>query len=202
MSPTLNQNAVSVDYINREQSSKVDADFALFERIGAGDERALAELYHRYRVILFQFLLRLVQERAAAEEILQDVMLAAWQRAAEFRQASSVKTWLYRVAYYRASTWLRNKKPDTYTDTASMPSDDDALDDLMIQRWQASQVQEALDGLNPHQRTAIELIFYHEFSYRETAEILNCPTGTVKSRVSHALRALQLVLETRFPLSE
>ncbi len=199
MRSVLNQNTLNQDYVHREASPVALGDDDLFILIAKGDEPALAELYKRYRVMLYQFISYMVHDAAAAEEVLQDVMLAAWQRAGKFRGASSVKTWLFRVAYNRAATWLSRRKPETYVDVTQIPGNDHALDELMFQRWQAGQIREAVSRLSPKHRAIIELVFFHQLSYEEASEVIARPVGTVKSRMSYALRHLQFLLRTAKP---
>ena len=192
MPPVLNQSVKKPDYlVNADTFSDVD----LFKKIGAGDETALAELYHRYRIPVFRFALHQTQDEAAAEEVLQDVFLAAWQRAGKFRGKASVKTWLLRVTYYRSATWLsRQKQPAALDSMEVLPSDNPGPEFVAVDNWQSSQVQEAIGRLSPKHRAAVELIFYHELTYKEAARVVGCPTGTMKSRVNQAVAQLSRLL--------
>ena len=88
-------------------------DIELIQKIAAGDEAAFSELYSRYNQPVYNFILRLLHQTPAAEDLLQDVFLAVWQGASQFRGKSTVKTWVFRIAYYQAISWLRkNKKAD------------------------------------------------------------------------------------------
>ncbi len=192
MRRVLNQSVQSSDYLlNADRHSDLD----LFEQITLRDENALAELYNRYRNQVFRFALYQTQDENAAEEILQDVFLAAWQRAGEFRGKSSVKTWLLRVAYYRSATWLSKlKKPVELESVDFLPSGKPGPHDAAVNSWQSEQVQRALQDLTPKHRTAIWLIFYHELTYKEAASVVECPVGTMKSRVNQALNQISRLL--------
>lgn len=186
MRSILNQEAGRPDYITTDGSLP---DHELFRRIASGDEPALAVLYNRYQRELLRFLVYRTGDEAAAEELLQDVFVAAWQRAGTFRGSASVKTWLLRVAYYRAATWVSQKRRALVTDELDEQAVLDApvLDRRMDAAWESEQLAGALALLSENHRTALELVFYHELTYREAAEVVGCPVGTMKSRVSHAL---------------
>ena len=85
-------------------------DAELLRQVAAGDEVAFAELYDLYAPPVYNYLLRLVNEAAVAEEILQEVFLAMWQGAHRFREEAKVKTWLLRIAHHQAVSWLRRTR--------------------------------------------------------------------------------------------
>ena len=192
MSPVLNQSVTSSDYlINADQFSDVD----LFKQIAKGNEDALSELYKRYQNQIYRFALHQTHDEAAAEEVLQDVFLAAWQRAGKFREKASVKTWLLRVAYYRSATWAKKQKAPLELEAVdAIPSSKPGPSDIQMTNWQSEQVQEAIISLTPKHRAAIELIFYHELTYKEAASVVDCPVGTMKSRVNQALNQVSRLL--------
>jgi RNA polymerase sigma-70 factor (ECF subfamily) len=196
MAPVLNQNTVQGDYTHKEDTGlESSPDAVLFSRIGSGDESALAELYQRYKAPLFRFLVNLVADTAAAEELLQDVFIAAWQRADSFRGASSVKTWLFSVAHKRAASWLARKRSEVPLDWAGdLHADEEPLPYQAFLSWQQEEIQRALQELSPKHRAAIDLFFFHGLSYKEVAGVVGCPVGTAKSRVSYGLRSLYMLL--------
>jgi RNA polymerase sigma-70 factor (ECF subfamily) len=158
--------------------------------IADGEEQALAELYQRYDKPLYNYLLRLVHQPTVAEDLLQEVLLAVWQGADRFKGQSKVTTWLYRIAHNRAVSWLRQRRKETgVDDLPDLASGDDPATHAM-QKWRAVQLRRALDRLSPRHRSVLELTFFLGFSYAEVAEIVDCPVGTVKSRMSHARRYL------------
>ena len=188
MRSLLNQKTPYKDYIHTLDSL---SDDALFTHIAAGEEAALDELYKRYRTPVYRFLVHQTGDAQAAEELVQDVFVAAWHGAGRFRGNAAVKTWLLRVAYYRASTWVKTiRKSVDVTLVDSLPSGSLPLDDLMIRTWQTEIVRTAMAELSSDHRTAVELIFYHELTYKEAARVVGCPVGTMKSRVSHAVKLL------------
>lgn len=168
------------------QASAAASDRRLLRAVARGDETAFAQLYQRYRTPLYIYLLRLIHEPVAAEDLLQTVFVAAWRGAGRFQGRSKVATWLYRIAHHRAVSWLRScRKVVALEQVPEIPTDDTPPQQVM-QAWRAEQVRRALDQLSPEHRAVLELTFYHGFSYREIAQIVDCPVGTVKSRMSYA----------------
>lgn len=191
-SNTLNLGSLSHDYTSESVDEPgVATDRQLLQRVAQGDEQALDILYQRHSGPLYNYLLRLVYEPPLAEDLLQEVFVAAWEGAGRFRGRSKVTTWLFRIAHNRAVSWLRRRKREVTLDTVGDLPTEDGPAELMMGRWRADQIQAALAQLSPKHRAVLELAFYHELSYQEIAEVVGCPVGTVKSRVSYARRYLQ-----------
>jgi len=166
------------------------SDDGLIRAIAAGEEAALAELYRRYQAPLFNYIVRLINDPAAAEETLQEVFLAAWRGAAGFRGAAKGKTWLFRIAHHRAVSWLRQLRPALPLEAVENLLEADAAEELVFEKIDADQLRTALGQLSPAHRAVIELVFVHELSYQEAALVMGSPLGTIKSRLSYALRRL------------
>jgi RNA polymerase sigma-70 factor (ECF subfamily) len=169
-------------------------DAELLRQVAAGDEVAFAELYDLYAPSVYNYLLRLVNEPAAAEEILQEVFLAMWQGAHRFREEAKVKTWLLRIAHHQAVSWLRRARSTAWANEELEADDHDPIEEHLARSWQIDRVRAALARLTPNHRAVIELTFVQGLSYAEIAEVMNCPIGTVKSRMSYALRRLNDLL--------
>jgi RNA polymerase sigma-70 factor (ECF subfamily) len=169
-------------------------DTELLRQVAAGDEAAFAELYDLYAPPVYNYLLRLVNESTVAEEILQDVFLAMWRGAHRFREEAKVKTWLLRIAHHQAVSWLRRTRAVLWTDEELDADGHDSVEEHLALSWQIDRVRAALGQLTPAHRAVIELTFVQGLSYAEIAEVMNCPMGTVKSRMSYALRHLSTLL--------
>ena len=170
------------------------SDELLVRRIKRQDREAFAELYQRYNRPLLAYLRRLVGDPAVAEELFQDLFLTVWKDAGRFRGRASVRTWLYRIAHNRAVSWIRKKRPEMWDEFPSMVSDDPAPEAEAMNAAQREQIMVALDQLSPDHRAVIELTFYHQMRYREIAQVMGCPVGTVKSRMNYARRRLAAIL--------
>ena len=175
-------------------TAPLKTDVELLRQVAAGDTSAFDELYVLYGGIVYNYLLRLVNESPIAEELLQEVFLAVWQGADRFRAEAKVKTWLLRIAHYKAVSWLRRHRPASSLDEATDIAEDDHIDESLVRAWQADRVRAALTELSPKHRAVIELAFVHDLPYTDIARIVDCPVGTVKSRMSYALRHLTAVL--------
>lgn len=166
-----------------------DPDAPLIAAAAAGDKQALDDLYQRHGLWLLTVLLHMLDDRAAAEEALQNVMLAVWQGAASFRGDSLVRTWLFAIARRQASKLRRglSRNPPTELldeEMVSRRADDDSADAL----------QSALARLPADQQQALELVYYRGLTVGEAAAYLNVPEGTVKSRLFRARAALRDLL--------
>ena len=170
------------------------SDQALISRISKNDEDAFNELYARYNLSVFNYLVRLVHQTTLAEDLLQESFLGIWQGAKKFRGKSSVKTWVFRIAHHKAISWLRKhgkaQQIPADIDELSLFSQEISPEEALIQRGQIAQIQNALEQLSHNHRSTVELTFVHGFSYKEIAEIMGCPVGTVKSRMNYALKNL------------
>jgi RNA polymerase sigma-70 factor (ECF subfamily) len=177
------------------------SDQELLQMVTLGDELAFQQLYQRYQLAIYNYVLRLIHQENAAEELLQDVFLAVWQGAKRFRNQSSVKTWIFRIAHFRAVSWLRkHHKARLITEySADMPlvSPEPSPEENLIDKAELSQVLAALETLSANHRAVIELTFAHGFAYQQIAEVMGCPVGTVKSRMSYALKYLNAELNQK-----
>ena len=180
--------------LNSLSVTRPPADFDLLRQVAAGDEAAFAELYDLYGPPVYNYLLRLVNEPPIAEEILQDVFLAMWRGAHAFRAEAKVKTWLLRIAHHQAVSWLRRKRAVLWPDDELEWEAVESIEEDLARSWQIDQLRGALVRLSPKHRAVIELTFVHGLSYTEIAQVMNCPIGTVKSRMSYALRHMNELL--------
>jgi len=168
----------------------------LVERVATGDRRAFETLYRAYHPRLARFLQRMTRSTPLIEEIVNDTLLVVWRKAATFNGSSKVSTWIFAIAYRRACKSLQAL--DEPVDASS-----DEREGLEADRpdWQLAQLQltgavhAALAQLPLAQRTAFQLTFYHDMSYTEIAEIMECPVNTIKTRLFHARKRLAVLLE-------
>lgn len=153
-------------------------------------------LHDAYAGPLFVFAVRALGDRTAAEEVVQDTLVRAWQHGDRYDpDRGSVPTWLFTIARNLVidRTRRRAARPRVVTDLDGVPvADDDAAIDRALEAWQ---VAEALRLLSPHHRDAIVQVYYQGCSIADAAQRLDVPQGTVKSRLFYGLRALRLHLE-------
>jgi RNA polymerase sigma-70 factor (ECF subfamily) len=194
--PILNLDAVSSDYNYKGQKISSIGDDQLVKLAAENNEEAFVELYQRYNSAIYTYIFRLVQQQTAAEDLLQETFVAAWQGIRDFQHRSTVKTWLFRIAHYKTMSWLRTYYRDRkLTEEEELaPQEPAAPDSQLMSSWQAGKVRQALDELSPNHRSVVELFYMQNLSYEEIAEVTECPLGTVKSRMSYAIRNLNGIL--------
>jgi RNA polymerase sigma-70 factor (ECF subfamily) len=169
-----------------------DADVearSLLDDIAGGDQRALENFYRAYHGAVYQFALRLVRNPADAAELVNETMLEVWKAAASYRGGSRVKTWLLSIVSHRAVDQLRRKQRHS----GSVEIEDDlvdeaacALPDVLAGAENARHVRACIERLPERQRQVVHLTFFEQLAYPEIAQVLDVPTGTVKTRMMHA----------------
>ena len=180
-----------------------------------GDDTAFGILFTRHRDRLWAVALRTTGDREEAADALQDAMVAAFKRADSFRGDAAVTTWLHRIVVNACLDRLRRRQVRTRHGDGPLPDDLDRLPggpvlaggaratgprdpaDTTLDRERRTAVLAALGTLPPEQRAALVLVDMEGYSVEETARILDCPPGTVKSRCSRG-RARLLPLLTGF----
>ncbi|GLR83421.1 RNA polymerase sigma factor [Bradyrhizobium iriomotense] len=155
-------------------------------------------LYLRHRERLFKFIRRLVGGRAIAEDLVSHVFLDVWHAAGAFEGRSRVSTWLLSIARFKALGHLR-RRAHVRIDDVEIPEivDEGESPEAAADRRKTNSVLRSCIGkLRLEHRLVIDLIYYHERSVAEVAEILDIPRGTVKTRMFHARRQLAMLLES------
>lgn len=182
-------------YANRKPAAESEW-VSLVQAVSTGDQRALRSLYDRAQRIVFTLMMRIVNDRAAAEELTVDVFHDIWRRASSYdAETGPVLGWILNQARSRALDRLRfesRKKrvapfPQASAPTEGVREPDEAVD-LQSQRHL---LESALAVLTPPEREAVESAFFGELTYSEVAQRLNEPLGTVKTRIRNALRKLR-----------
>lgn len=162
----------------------------LLRRIEAGDRAALADLYDQHAPLVNALCLRILRDRAEAEEVLQEVFLQAWRQAGRYDPArGSVTSWLAVIARSRALDRLRRRAARREAPEEAIP-----VTIEMPRTAEAIAVREALQALPPTQRRALELAYYEGLTQVEIAERTGQPLGTIKTRMRTALLRLREAL--------
>ncbi|PWR21932.1 sigma-70 family RNA polymerase sigma factor [Zavarzinia compransoris] len=163
-----------------------------------GDKAAFARLFAYLAPRLKAFLLRLGTTNAAAEELVQEVMLTVWRKAASFdRRQSSATTWTFTIARNRRIDLIRREsKPGLDAgDPALVPAAPVPADVAVDENRRDETLRTAIAGLPPEQADLLKLAFYEGKSHAEIAAVRNLPLGTVKSRLRLAFNRLRSVME-------
>ncbi|HEX5371437.1 MAG TPA: RNA polymerase sigma factor RpoE [Aquabacterium sp.] len=189
----------------------VDVDAALVERVQRGDQRAFEMLVVKYRRRIERLIARMVRDVDLVEDIAQEAFIRAYRALPQFRGESAFYTWLYRIAVNTAKKSLMQLKRDPLVSESALAASSDDDDDharveneltdgetpesLLASRQIADTVNEAIEALSDDLRQAITLREIEGMSYEDIAEVMNCPIGTVRSRIFRAREAIALRLK-------
>ena len=179
-------------------------DVQILQRIAAGDQAALGELYDRFSRPLFSVALRVLHDSAEAEDVLHDVFVTLWDKAANFESSRGhAFSWALTLTRNRAIDRVRSRKRRSEILTQSVPADlgyDEAADakldsaDTLWIKEKAAAVRTAVATLPADQRQALELAYFSSLTQQQIAEKLAEPLGTIKARIRRALLKLRDVI--------
>lgn len=192
-------------------------DEQLLVGYASGDQRAFGELIRRYQQELFAFLARFVSDSAAADDLFQETFIQVHRNANTFDPNRKFRPWLFTIAANKARDYLRSssRRSAQSLDQAVGRSGDDeapAFIDMMdsgmappprelAQAEDVAAVQRVLADMPPHYREVLVMSYFHQFAYKEMADMLEIPLGTVKSRLHAALAAFAKAYKEAVPAS-
>ena len=183
-----------------------EIDQQLVERVQRGDKAAFDLLVVKYQRKIFRLLSRLIRDTAEIEDVAQEAFVKAYRALPNFRGDSAFYTWLYRIAINTAKNYLVSQGRRAPTSTAADVEDAETFDDgdhlrdlntpdsMLVTKQVGDAVNRAIDQLPEDLRTAIVLRELEGLSYEEIAESMQCPIGTVRSRIFRAREAIALEL--------
>lgn len=176
------------------------ADLELVEEVKSGQRLAFSELVKRHQQALYRLCIRFVKDPDAAEDIVQDSFVKAYQKIHLFEGRSSFKSWLFQIAVNTA----KNKLRETQAESLDLEDNQLAVDSVAHQRLEdydlKELVQKYVERLPEKQRTALMLRVFEDLSFKEIAQIMNCPYDTAKANYRHALIKLkeQFIADQKF----
>ena len=182
--------------------SERDIDRQLVERAQRGDKRAFELLVEKYQRKLARLLSRLVRDPGEVEDVAQETFVKAYRALASFRGESAFYTWLYRIGVNTAKNYLMAMRRRAPTSTEVVAEDAEGYDEgeqlrdintpesVLLSKEIATTVNAAIDALPEELRTAIQLRELEGMSYEEIARVMECPIGTVRSRIFRAREAI------------
>ena len=185
--------------------SERDIDQKLVVRVQKGDKTAFDLLVRKYQHKVAKLVSRYVRDRREVEDVTQEALIKAYRAIGGFRGESAFYTWLYRIAVNTAKNYLESqgRRPpgsDMEIEGAELIESGEGLRDQatperqMLTNEIATTVHRVLEHLPPDLRTAITLREIEGMSYEEIAEVMDCPIGTVRSRIFRAREAIDLEL--------
>ena len=176
-------------------------DVNLMQLIAQQREDALGELYDRYHRLVFSIALKVIGNRATAEEIMLDVFIRVWEKGDRYRMdKAQVNTWLARLTRNRAIDVLRREEVRPmrhsvgWADVSEMSTDGQSPETATQLSIRRQQVRSAINELPPEQQEALALAYFQGYTHREIAEVLEKPLGTVKTRIRSGMQTLRGLL--------
>lgn len=179
------------------EEAQID-DVALLKAIAGKEEKALSQLYDRYRVVLFGLLVRILNNREEAEDVLQELFLQVWHRAGDYdSKRGRPFTWLVTLARSRAIDRLRSVASRERVATESAREATEEVSDAVADAVRSEQrgiVTSALSQLPEEQQRALVLAYFDGLTQSEIADSLGAPLGTVKTRMRAGMIKLREML--------
>jgi RNA polymerase sigma-70 factor (ECF subfamily) len=174
----------------------LDNEIALLQAIELGSEKAFENFYLIYHPRLYRFILNITHQHEVVEEVIQDTLMVVWEKADRFNNTCKVSTWIFGIAYRKALKAIaragRGAGHEDVDELGEVLADPRASADASLEH--AGWLETSLSELSREHRAVIELTFLHGLSYKEIAEILDCPENTVKTRMFHARKKLQAAM--------
>jgi RNA polymerase sigma-70 factor, ECF subfamily len=178
------------------------ADEDLISQVEAGDTEAFAGLYDRHGRSAYSLAYRMMGERQAAEDLVQDSFIKVWRSARSYRaERGSVRTWILSITHNRGIDHLRSTASRRRTqDRVEMSAQTTQPSEAFAETWrnsQRGQVQEALKTLPEEQLKILELAYYSGYTQAEIAQMLDIPLGTVKGRIRLGMKKLKAFFDAQ-----
>ena len=182
--------------------SERDVDAELVARVQRGERQAFDLLVLKYQRKIIRLLSRMIRDSSEVEDVAQEAFIKAYRALPQFRGESAFYTWLYRIAINTGRNWLatnsrrpstpssyENEDGETFNETDNL-TDNNTPESAMATREIAESVNRSIEDLPEDLRTAIVLREIEGMSYEDIAATMNCPIGTVRSRIFRAREAI------------
>ncbi|MDB5501117.1 MAG: polymerase sigma factor SigK [Tardiphaga sp.] len=194
------QNVIAINAAGQQGiiAARATSDEMLLESIAGGNRSAMHTLYSRHHVRVYRFVLRMMRDTTAAEDLVSQVFLDVWRTAGQFEGRSQVSTWLLSIARFKALTALRQRKhEDIDQDDVMEIADQGDTPEAALDRSRTSAILRAcVAKLSPAHREIVNLVYYHEKSVEEVASLIGIPASTVKTRMFYARKQLAELLKS------
>ncbi|RYZ80872.1 MAG: sigma-70 family RNA polymerase sigma factor [Proteobacteria bacterium] len=173
----------------------IKTDLELVEEVKAGNRLSFSELVKRHQKGLLRMSLRFVKDLDTAEDVVQEAFIKSYEKLHSFEGRSSFKSWLYQIAVNNARNRIRDTRKNMVDiDNVQLAVGAEAESGL-VHGAISGMLQVEVDKLPDRQRTALVLRVYEDMSFKEIAEIMQCPYDTAKANYRHALIKLREVFE-------
>jgi RNA polymerase sigma-70 factor, ECF subfamily len=180
--------------------AEVVRDEGLIGAVARGDQDAFEALYDRLAPLVYGIVRRVVRDPDQSEEVTQEVLVEVWRTAARFDpDRGAARSWVATMAHRRAVDRVRSEQASrTRTEKVGIRDqvrDHDEVSEQVERRLEYQQVRDALSALTDLQREAVELAYFQGYTYRQVADLLDTPLGTIKTRMRDGLIRLRDALE-------
>jgi len=193
----------------RKNVGTADTDDVLVERALNGDMSAFSRLYDRYEKSLFNFICQYVGDYEAAQDVFQETFIRAYRKLHRYQLGTNFSAWLHRIAINQAKDEFKRKRRRPISNLSQAESGDEtdlfatladeelSPEDALTRKETAARVRAALTRLTNDHMEVILLYVFRGMAYKDIAETLGIPIGTVKSRMHYAVKELGKVLDGR-----
>ena len=182
-----------------KEKRKEISDDELVSQVKKGDSTSFVQLVDRYKKGLYRMFYRNLRNHADAEDLTQEVFLKAYANLSGFREESSFKTWLYKIAINLSTNFMKSGrfKREILDDTFMQKEDGgpSGIIENLIKKDSSRLLRDAMETLPDKQKMTLTLRIDKELKNREIAEILDCPVGTVKANLFHAINHIRKTLK-------
>jgi RNA polymerase sigma-70 factor, ECF subfamily len=174
------------------RSLEAKSDEALLKAIAGGSQAAMRALYAKHNLRVFRFITRMVNDTVRAEDLVSEVFIEVWSQAGRFEGRSQVSTWILSIARFKALSSLRRRGEVALDETfaESIADTADTPEQAVLGKDRSAQLRSCLAQMSREHREVIDLVYYHEKSVEEVAEIIQLPKNTVKTRMFYARKRL------------
>jgi len=171
-------------------------DEALIAAIATGDQGAMRTLYNRHHVRVFRFVTRLIGDATTAEDVVSEAFIDVWRQADRFEGRSAVSTWIMSIARFKALSARRRRQDVELDDRVAETVADQGCtpEEAILEMDRNAQLRDCLQQLTPEHREIVDLVYYHDKTIEEVAEIIQVPKNTVKTRMFYARKRLAQLL--------
>jgi RNA polymerase sigma-70 factor (ECF subfamily) len=189
-------NSLAAQPSSKFRSLNAQSDEALIKAIAAGDQTAMRTLYARHDVRVYRFVARLVTDPGRAEDLVSEVFIDVWSQAGRFEGRSQASTWILSIARFKVLLALHRRREAELDETAMELIEDtaDTPEQTVLNVDRGAQLGPCLAQMSREHREIIDLVYYHEKSVEEVAEIIQMPKNAVKTRMFHARKRLAQLL--------
>lgn len=184
--------AERIQILKNDLGFEIEGDLEIVDRVRGGNRSAYSILVRRHQKGLMRLAMRFMKDSDAAEDIVQESFIKAFERLNSFEGRASFKSWLFQIAVNTAKNRLRDRHGRGNMNIDDVPLAVDArAESTLVHGSVAEIIQKYVDDLPLKQKTALVLRIYEDLSFKEIAEIMDCPYDTAKANYRHALMKLK-----------